>query len=274
MTSAADVRPVVVGVDGSQAALQAALWAMEDAIHREAPLRLVHVTGIPLEPSIPIDVYRPELHFGESALHAVSSAIEATGKTVKVETDIVWGSAAAALVEESRSAAMICVGSVGIGYLARRLLGSIAAELAENAHCTVVVVRHRTSSPAPTTPDWVVVGVDDRTDNELVVAQTLDEARLRGAPVLAVATWCDTAAGVSAEDLDDRVAKWRRRYPDVHIYPVSTRSGLPEFLEDNGTGYVQLVALGSADVTELQRIIGRHDRPFAPHTDCSVMVIR
>jgi nucleotide-binding universal stress UspA family protein len=274
MTNPADVRPVVVGIDGSQAALTAALWAVDEAVHREVPLRLVHVTGLPLEPSIPIDVYRPELQFGECALRAVSAAIEAVGKTVKVETDVVWGSAAAALTEDSRSAAMVCVGSVGIGCLTRRLLGSTAAELAENADCTVVVVRHRTSTPAPATPDWVVVGVDDRADNDLVVARTLDEARLRGAPVLAVGTWCDAAGGVSADDLDYRVAKWRRRYPDVHIYPVSTRSGLALFLEDNGIESVQLVALGSADAAELRRILGPHDRRFAPHAECSVMVIR
>jgi hypothetical protein len=207
-------------------------------------------------------------------LRAASSAIEATGKTVKLETDVRWGSAAAALVDESRSAAMVCVGSVGIGFVARRFLGSTAAQLAENAHSAVVVVRRLTSTPTPMTPDWVVVGVDDRADNELVVARTLDEARLRAAPILAVATRCDTAAGVSAQDLDYRVAKWRRRYPDVHMYPVATRSGVPEFLEDNGTERVQLVVLGSADGAELRRIIGPHDRPFTSHEECSVMVVR
>ena len=47
MTTATDVRPVVVGADGSQAALTAALWAVDEAVHHEVPLRLVHATGIP-----------------------------------------------------------------------------------------------------------------------------------------------------------------------------------------------------------------------------------
>ncbi len=47
MTTATDVRPVVVGVDGSQAALTATLWAFDEAVRREVPLRLVHATGIP-----------------------------------------------------------------------------------------------------------------------------------------------------------------------------------------------------------------------------------
>ncbi|GAS88417.1 universal stress protein [Mycolicibacterium brisbanense] len=274
MTTATDVRPVVVGVDGSQAALTAALWAVDEAVHREVPLRLVHATGIPLEPSIPIDVYRPELHYGESALRAASSAIEATGKTVKVESDIRWGSPAAALVDESCSAAMVCVGSVGMGFIVRRLLGSTAAALAENAHCTVLIVRRRTSAPTSARTDWIVVGIDDRPDNDLVVARSVDEARLRNAPVLALGVWCDTAVGVPAEELEYRVAKWRRRHPDIHMYPVSTRWGLPEFLADNGTELVQLVVLGTHDVADLPRIIGPHDRPFTSHPECSVMVVR
>lgn len=36
--------PVIVGVDGSQAAIQAALWAIDEAISRDVPLRLIAVT--------------------------------------------------------------------------------------------------------------------------------------------------------------------------------------------------------------------------------------
>ncbi len=34
---------VVVGIDGSQAAIQAAEWAVDEAVSREVPLRLVEV---------------------------------------------------------------------------------------------------------------------------------------------------------------------------------------------------------------------------------------
>ena len=36
---------------------------------------------------------------------------------------------------------MICVGSVGIGAVAREFLGSTAAALAEKAHCPVAIIR-------------------------------------------------------------------------------------------------------------------------------------
>ena len=56
MTNAADTRPVVVGVDGSQAALDAALWAADEAVDRSAPLRLVHAIGVVRDRSIPFDL--------------------------------------------------------------------------------------------------------------------------------------------------------------------------------------------------------------------------
>ena len=38
-------RSVVVGIDGSQAALDAATWAVDEAVSLGVPLRLVHVSA-------------------------------------------------------------------------------------------------------------------------------------------------------------------------------------------------------------------------------------
>ena len=37
--------PVVVGIDGSKAAVRAALWAADEAVRHETTLLLVHVIG-------------------------------------------------------------------------------------------------------------------------------------------------------------------------------------------------------------------------------------
>ena len=43
--------PVVVGFDGSEAAIAAALWAADEAIARDVPLRLVHAANVaPVHP--------------------------------------------------------------------------------------------------------------------------------------------------------------------------------------------------------------------------------
>lgn len=46
--------PVVVGIDGSQAAIGAAEWAIDEAVTREVPLRLVAVIPQQAEPA-PLD---------------------------------------------------------------------------------------------------------------------------------------------------------------------------------------------------------------------------
>ena len=274
MTNAADIRPVVVGVDGSQAALAATLWAVDEAVDRDVPLRLVHAIGVVRDPSIPFDVYRPEIQYGETALRTASSAVSATGKTVKVETDILWDSPDNALSAESRTAAMVCVGSVGIGWVASRLLGSTAATLAEKAHCPVVVVRGRPETHVTAIPGWVIVDVNDRAGNDLVIAQALKEARLRHAAVLAVGTSTNASGGLTFDELEHRVTQWRQDHPDVHIYPVSTDAGLAQFLAKNPEECVQLAVVGAADADQIQPIVGPHDRALIAHAPCSVMVVR
>ena len=274
MTNAADTQPVVVGVDGSQAALDATLWAIDEAVDREVPLRLVHATGVLRDPSIPFDVYRPEIGYAEAALRAASSAVSAAGRTVKVETDILWDSSETALIAESRTAAMVCVGSVGIGWIASRLLGSTAAAIAEKAHCSVVVVRRRPETVTTATLEWVAVGVDDRAGNDVVVAHALREARLRHVPVLAVGAWSHVAGAVTYDELDHRVSGWRRDHPDVHIYPVSTNASLARFLAENPEEHVQLAVVSGADSDQIQPIVGPHDRALVAHAQCSVMVVR
>ena len=69
-----DVAPsssVVVGIDGSKAALRVALWAVDEAVSRDTPLRLVHV----------IDAHDHSDHAladGYHILHKAWTAVEAT----------------------------------------------------------------------------------------------------------------------------------------------------------------------------------------------------
>ena len=57
---------VIVGVDGSQAAANAVQWAIDEAISRDVPLRIVHVAGVEEQPA---DDVQREIHGnGGSAL--------------------------------------------------------------------------------------------------------------------------------------------------------------------------------------------------------------
>jgi nucleotide-binding universal stress UspA family protein len=132
------MKPIIAGIDGSQSAIAAALWGVDEAISRAVPLHLISIIK-QTHPSS--DDYARDLAHAEKSLSEAQIAVETGRKPVNIETEVVRGPAGPLLVEASRDAQMVCVGSVGIGRYARSILGSTATELVEKAHCPVAVVR-------------------------------------------------------------------------------------------------------------------------------------
>lgn len=258
--------PVIAGIDGSQAALNAAQWAVDEAVVRGVPLRLVYVTK-PTHASN--DEYYEDVHRGEAALKAARSAVEATGKHVDVETAVIDGPPALALIEQSREADLVCVGSVGIGRYARSILGSTATELAEKAHCPVAVIRP--SGEQRRDINWIVVAVNDEPGNEGVVEHAMREAGLRHAPVLVLGD--RKAADTSGSGLDDKVSGLKRRYPDVHVYPIANKADVAHFLKKHDER-VQLAVIASSEADELAQIVGRYGHPVFHHANSSALIVR
>lgn len=62
---------MVVGIDGSQSAIRAAEWAVDEAAGRGAPLRLIHV----IEPGS--EAVRLETEYAEASLRAARAAVDA-----------------------------------------------------------------------------------------------------------------------------------------------------------------------------------------------------
>jgi Universal stress protein family len=71
---------VIVGVDGSQAAANAVRWAIDEAISRDVPLRIVHVAGVEEQPAD--DVHR-KIEYAETALRAATAVVDATGRPLQ-----------------------------------------------------------------------------------------------------------------------------------------------------------------------------------------------
>jgi nucleotide-binding universal stress UspA family protein len=140
---------IVVGVDNSDGAKGALRFALEEARLRQATLRVVHawefgyIGGTGFEGALP--VLGGDL---EGFRQAAAAALDETLKEVAADTDGVkierrvdQGEAAAVLVEESRSADLLVVGSRGHGGFAQLLLGSVSQKCAQHALCPVVIVR-------------------------------------------------------------------------------------------------------------------------------------
>jgi nucleotide-binding universal stress UspA family protein len=146
-----ETKPVVVGIDGSNAAIDAAQWAISEALARDVPLRLIFAANTPRTQGDPA-IRGPAAEYGQASLRAAAAAVVATGEPVKVETDLLWGPPSNALIAESRRAAMVCVGTVGIGIMARAILGSTATGVATWA-LPVAVIRPRAG-----TQQWQRIG--------------------------------------------------------------------------------------------------------------------
>jgi len=199
--------PIIVGVDGSRAAIKAATWAISEAISRDVPLRIVHVTPIREASIAPKVQFRLDKEYAETTLRQAYAAIEATGRPVKVETVVLRGDVDEALAEESRDASMICIGSGGIGRISRVLFGSAAVSLATRAHCPVAIIRTNSDSPAPVRGRIAVV-VNDETGNDAVLQAAMDEARVRDEAIVALSSFLETTdeaislAVIGSTDID------------------------------------------------------------------------
>ncbi len=135
---------ILVGVDGSESSIDAVHRAVELSAESDAP-----VVGITTwEYPIALDAYYPMVDDWSPRANAdrvLAAAMQAAfpGSPPARFTGVVLeGPAARVLIEESKNAAMLVLGSRGHGGIAGLLLGSVSTACAEHAHCPVLIM-HR-----------------------------------------------------------------------------------------------------------------------------------
>lgn len=142
---------IVVGVDRSDGAKAALAFAHKEARLRGAKLRAVHVWQFGYIGYTGFEAAMPpvggDIHEFRAA---ASAALDATLREalpdvgdVEIEQRIVEGTPGAVLVDESREADLLVVGSRGHGGFAQLLLGSVSQQCAHHAACPVVIVRSK-----------------------------------------------------------------------------------------------------------------------------------
>src|SRR3954469_18382510 len=176
---------VLVGIDGSRSAIDAALWAVDEAVSRDIPLRLVYAIDPSCAGTDPQLAAR-ELARAEVAVRQAFTAVESTDKSVKIEVEILQDRPTRALRNASRWAAMLCVGSMGFKHSSQGRIGSTAAALVSSAHCPVAIVRGNDPLHAE---QWVVAEVGESAASDGVLRRALEEAQLRNAPLRVLTTW-------------------------------------------------------------------------------------
>lgn len=135
-------RTIVVGVDGSPDAARALEWAIDEAKRRGMKVLLVHgveVGAVAASPYGGGSVLEQLEDSGRVLLGEAMETVKAAGLPVDCRMEI--GSGAHALIEASRGAELLVVGSRGHGGFVGMLLGSVSNACTHHAHCPVVVIR-------------------------------------------------------------------------------------------------------------------------------------
>jgi nucleotide-binding universal stress UspA family protein len=145
---------IVVGVDGSEGAKAALRFALDEAKLRQSRLRVVHTWQIRYSGGFGMEGFGPLVgadfevrRAAEGVLHAVLQEAAPDADGLVIERTVAEGGAATVLVDESRNADLLVVGSRGLGGFAGLLLGSVGQQCAHHAACPVVIV-HASSRPA------------------------------------------------------------------------------------------------------------------------------
>jgi nucleotide-binding universal stress UspA family protein len=135
--------PVVVGIDGSPPSDAAAGFAFEEADLRGLPLTVAHAWTPPRrgDPH-PLSDDVAELETAE--VHRMRGWMQTWQEKfplVPVTYRLIAAHPAAGLIDLSRGATLLAVGSRGHGGFAGLLLGSVSQQVLHHAHCPVAVVR-------------------------------------------------------------------------------------------------------------------------------------
>lgn len=228
---------IVVGIDGSPESDAAVRWAAREAVVRGEPVTLMHMVQ-PVVVSWPVGAgqVRVTEWQEENARRVVNQAYADADTAMNqdelqdIRTEVMYAHPVDALIEASKAARMIVVGSHGRGALGRLLMGSVSWGVIENAHCPVAVIHADLGSTAidPVAP--ILLGIDGSPASEAATAWAFDEASRRGVTLSALHAWSDVGVfpifgmdwrdyqGQGEEVLAERLAGWQERYPDVSVH--------------------------------------------------------
>jgi len=135
---------IVVGVDGSDGAHRAVEWAVLEAKRRDAIVEIVHVWDYPMASFAASTIaYAAVAEAAEQAAQAMLAAANDFANGIGDVQVVAWlaqGDAGRVLVDASREADLLVVGSHGRSAISSFVLGSVSRHCVHEAECPVVVI--------------------------------------------------------------------------------------------------------------------------------------
>ena len=287
-----DQAAIVVGVDGSASAQGALEWAAAEASALHRRLVIVHgviwpLMRVPLDPS---SIGAADILLQATADRILGDAearAQSLAPDVKVTTEMVVAAAEPALLREARHAALLVVGSRGLGGFAGLLVGSVGVAVAAHAACPVVVVHPRRDDDPTPAAGRIVVGVDGSQRSAAAVSFAFQRAARRRVGLTAVRAWTpplsaypdllvplDRIEAAEHRQLLESVQADRCAFPEVDVEAklVCDHPGRALIEESAGAGLVVVGSRGHGGFAGL--LLGSVSQAVLEHAGCPVAVVR
>jgi nucleotide-binding universal stress UspA family protein len=276
--------PLVVGIDGSEAALVALDWAAQEAARKGWPLRLVNAYDQFVTMHMMVSTTPVGREAAEAMFEAARQRLESNGHADLTVSIVAHpGSPRQVLLREAAGAHGLVLGRKGTGGFAELILGSTAVACTTHAKVPVIVVPD-TWQPGVREEWAITLGADGSARSQAAIEYAFTTAASWQARLTAVfaiqrpAHPLTEQQPVDAEGreyaariLSEQLAPWRAKYPDLDVTEVIA-SGHPaaairEHSADadlivvggRGHGVVTGMLLGSV----AQAVLHHVDRPVA-----------
>jgi nucleotide-binding universal stress UspA family protein len=154
-------KAIVVGLNGSSGSLRALRWAVDEAALRSMPLQMVHTWQRGSHDYAGGEDQRHTLQF-EALERTTGWVLDVCGVDLLASVDIVEGSPAAVLVERSRQAGLLVIGTQAHQGLGWFVAGSVSHHCLSQPACPIVAVMNTAGNTVSETdpPDapllWMV----------------------------------------------------------------------------------------------------------------------
>ncbi|MFC9810504.1 universal stress protein [Streptomyces virginiae] len=283
-----DTSSVVVGVDGSQPARVAALWAAKEAVRRDRPLHIVYgadTDGRALYLSA--ETVERVRFDGRELLADTAKAVSAEYPGLNVTTEFSRTGAVDSLHRTGALHGTIVVGNRGLGGFNSLMLGSVGLDVAAAAMTPVIVVRGIDGTEETGT---VLAAVRDEGDL-LYARYAAREAELHKASLRLLHVWnvlesvgevvtmldgVDAIADGHAETLRAVTDAIRKEFPDLEVRADAEKSVSVAGVLVEASRHADLLVMGGRRVPGplgLTRNLGRATHSLLHHAHCPVLLI-
>ena len=282
---------IVVGLDDSASSKRALAWAAEQAVADHRELTLVHTINA-VTPAY-LDAAAEDPRKARAALLAQAEAVFTAARkdVARKAPDLVvhevfsFADPREQLLELSKRAALVVVGSRGRGKVRSLLLGSVGVALVRHSACPVVI--HRPSNPG-VVRNGIVVGADGSEESRSVLEFAYRQAAVRNLPLTVLHCFPDGRAAMGASYvvtdpaadfeserllLAESMAGLAEKHPDV-MARTQLAGGLPQEQLVRRGDRMNLIVVGAHQSGNVTRMLfGSVSIAVTEHATCPVAVV-